>query len=727
MSCVHLKPDNFSLIPGLKTSWRIGCLILCASQVGCLMTREKAFHRIAYVASFNPRSAVTVKANSKNRPLQRAGCYFAKKPKPSARTELLLRKYSLLDRYRSDPQKVIQWLQELAAEPVTMEEVHALAELAEIEANWLRGRGQVESASNYYATALVHSYQFLFAPRLDLNRNAYDPQFRNICDIYNRSLEGLLRQVCAAGKLSSGQSVIVGSGASQFEFAVEIAGRWQEQEFERFELVSDYQTTGLVNQYHTYGLGVPLIAVRKQQAIDSPVEKYYPPNLTLAMTAFCHLHPDTRNPETGLRRAVLTLYDPLERTTVTADSQVVPLESDITTPLAYNLRDPVISTGVLETASLLNAELAPELYGMYMLEPYNPAKIPVVMVHGLWSSPITWVQMFNDLRANPDIHANYQFWFYSYPSGQPFWNSARQMRDDLAKIRRVLDPSGDSASLDQLILVGHSMGGLVSAMQTMESDNRFWKMVSQDSIESFEGDPESLKLLRDTFYFSPNPSVRRVITIATPFQGSDFANEATRWISKKLFTLPQLQTDHLKKIAQLNSDKLSEQAMLTTATSLDSLASGAPVFTAINEADVADGVKFHNIFGKIPKNYLVSLGRPPVFLGDGVVSLESANHVRAVSQLAVPAEHSDVHQSPACIYEVKRILIENLVELDRIRSRHIPKLPADTVVAPNSPPIRPAPFRNILFRDSGPPIDQGPALSSGVLTEGVNSPDVPQN
>ena len=36
-----------------------------------------------------------------------------------------------------------------------------------------------------------------------------------------------------------------------------------------------------------------------------------------------------------------------------------------------------------------------------MLEPYDPNKMPVVMVHGLWSSPVTWMEMFNDLRSDP--------------------------------------------------------------------------------------------------------------------------------------------------------------------------------------------------------------------------------------------------------------------------------------------------------------------------------------
>lgn len=652
-------------------------IVLCAFQSGCLISREQAFRTVAKIAGQKDQPTVKLRESRKKKSWQCVKSYFSERLEPSDRTELLLRKYSLLTRYEEQPEEVIKWLQELVQGRPTMEEVHALAEIAEIEANWLTQRGKHEAATDMYAVAIVHAYKFLFDSKLDVSRNAYDPQFRTICDIYNRSLENLLRQVCIAGTLLPEDTVRVGGQENGFELAVNIVGRWSDQEFERFELVNDYQTEGFDNQYHRYGLGVPLIAVRKQQAINSPVEKYYPPELTMPMTAFCDFGSSPGEEDGKIERAVLTLYDPLERSTVSANSHIVPLESDITTPLAYHLRDPILSSGALATATLLNAELTPDFFGMYMIEPYDPDKIPVVMVHGFWSSPTTWVRMFNDLRANPDIHSNYQFWFYSYPTGQPFWFSARQMRNDLDRIRRELDPRGDSQSLDRMILVGHSMGGLVSTLQTMESGDEFWSMVSDDSIQDFTGDREGMDLLRETFFFEPNDSIRKVISIATPFQGSSFANNATRWASKKLFTLPQFESSEINKIARQNCGKLKSDFLTKSVTSLDSLAADAAVFDVMSTAKVSKAVTFHNIVGRLPHRKLLSSNREPETQDDGVVSRESANNPRAVSQIAVPSEHSAVHQHPACIYEVRRILLQNLVELDRIREREIPELPVD--------------------------------------------------
>ena len=225
---------------------------------------------------------------------------------------------------------------------------------------------------------------------------------------------------------------------------------------------------------------------------------------------------------------------------------LVPLESDLTTPLAYFLSKPELDA--LATAGLLrpetafgtadNGQAAGTIMGLYMVQPYEPGKIPVVLVHGLWSSPMTWMEMFNDLRSSPEIRDHYQFWFYLYPTSQPFWLSAMQLRHDLAEVRQVLDPNRQEPALDQMVLVGHSMGGLVSELQTLNSGDDYWRLVSKVPLDQIKADPEVREKLAQTFYFQPNPSMRRVITIGTPHRGSTFSNQTTQWLLKKLIDLP---------------------------------------------------------------------------------------------------------------------------------------------------------------------------------------------
>ena len=150
------------------------------------------------------------------------------------------------------------------------------------------------------------------------------------------------------------------------------------------------------------------------------------------------------------------------------------------------------------------------------------------------------MDMFNDLRGTPEIRNHYQFWFYTYPTGQPFWLSAAQLRSELAEVRRNLDPALQSQTLDELVLVGHSMGGLVAKMQTVESGSDYWRLVSDGPSNQLDAPDPVVESLRDALYFGPNPSIKRVITIASPYRGSQFANGATQWLGRRIITLPDL-------------------------------------------------------------------------------------------------------------------------------------------------------------------------------------------
>lgn len=650
---------------------------LCIVSQGCRITTENGARRAAYIASFGTPNAIHVKHIKRYPELAYLKQFVARAQQPSERTQQLLRRYNLAERYQDDPAFVIRWMKDICHDSVNMDEVHALAEISLIQANWAAQKQDVQTATELYATALVYAYQFLFDKKLDVQRNAFDPQFRSICDVYNESLEGMLRIVCGSDNLQLGKRHIVGEGDMMFEFTVEVEGRWKDEHFTRFELTNDYKMKGIENLYHTYGLGVPLIAVPDSSETKDPTAKYYPPRLTLPLTAFCEVLPLQKSTDTGpqLRKAVLKLYDPLEQTSILLAGRPIPLESDITTPLAYHLNDPLLNTGVVATAAMINANVAKDVYGLYMLEPFDPDKIPVVMVHGLWSSPTTWMEMFNDLRANKDLRSNYQFWFYSYPTGQPFWNSAREMRNDLAEARAELDPDGNSPSFNQMVLVGHSMGGLVSRLQTISSGDRFWKLVSDKEFDQLQGDPESLKILHDTFFFEPNPAVKRVITIATPLHGSQLANPATKWAGQKLFTLPDTVTHDLRAVVRNNEKLLDNPQILTMTTSIDSLSPDSPFFAAMAAAPKSPDVTYNNIVGNLPARSIWTKVGTSTKNGDGVVELESARATDVESQIEVPEEHRYVHQHAKTILEVRRILLEHLVQYNRIKDPRLPVIP----------------------------------------------------
>ena len=582
-------------------------------------------------------------------------------PRPTDRTMQLLRRYDLAEGYSSDSKKMLATLEELVAQEPSADNIYSYAELAYIGGKKAELTNP-EAALDLYGASVTHAYMYLFEPRFGPLRNPYDPQFRGACDLYNGSLESALRLVRKNGVLMPGAQYKIKAANQQWDVTVVVRGNvWKPEDFERFEFVSDYEVNGLKNQYKSYGLGVPMIAIRKQQEAQGPGERYYPPGLAFPVTAFLRLVPDSAGEGGTRHRALLELHDPLTSPEIVVGNRRTPLESDISTPLAYFLNDPELNEMKLSTAGLLSPEESKLPTGVYMLEPYQPHKIPVLMVHGLWSTPITWMEMFNDLRASPELRDHYQFWFYMYPSGQPFWHSAAQLRTDLADLRATLDPHGQAPALDQMVLVGHSMGGLVSKLQTLESGNDYWNIVSEQPFQLVKASPELKQGLERTFFFRPNPSVRRVVTIGTPHRGSKAANGAMRWLGQKLIDMPAKLVQGRQQLRADNPGLFREQwNLIDVPTSIDSLAPDSPILPVMLSSPAPPWVKYHNIVGRIPDDGFV---RRVAGDGDGVVQFESAHLDNVASEIVVTADHSVVHRHPRSVLEVRRILLEHLDEL----------------------------------------------------------------
>jgi pimeloyl-ACP methyl ester carboxylesterase len=613
-------------------------------------------------------------------------------PKPTPRTMQLLRRYDLVDNLKGDRAALLARLEDVQRREPDREHEYAMAEIAYITATQAEKLHR-DRALEFYGTALIHAYRYLFdfdSSRPGDATNPYDPQFRGASDLYNQSLEGMLRLVQRDGELRPGMSRTVKTANHTCSFQVVMYSTgWHEQDIDQLHFVSDYKVQGLRNHYHTYGLGVPLIAMRRSHDGEDPAEQFYPPNVCFPITAFLRVDRPGEPQSLGIPAAtqtnlqasslaagphvtdptaphfVLELHDSLDRSSIGVAGREVPLEADLSTPLAYFLNQPQFQDEDLSSLGLFHPGDAKSksLQGLYMLEPFDPMKMPVVMVHGLWSSPITWMEMYNDLRSDPSIREHYQFWFYLYPTGQPFWTSATQMREDLAVMRRELDPSRSYAALDQMVLVGHSMGGLVSKLQTVESAEDFWRSMSDRSFAELKADDESVRALASTYFFRPNPSVRRVVTLGTPHRGSEFSNEITRWLGRKLIRLPSKMLEGGNRLIADNRELFRRGAPIEINTSIESLAPESPLLPILLSATPGPWVRYHNVVGLDPdpgwRAYLVGEG-------DGVVSLDSArlDKMRQLqSQIVVPADHISVHRHPQSVLEVRRILFEQVAEL----------------------------------------------------------------
>src|SRR5204863_7879130 len=75
-------------------------------------------------------------------------------------------------------------------------------------------------------------------------------------------------------------------------------------------------------------------------------------------------------------------------------------------------------TGSVPSVAASPDEPLPTAAKLVFLDPYQPGKVPVVLIHGLFSSPEDWADAIGHLRAAPGFANRFQIWPFGYPTGQ---------------------------------------------------------------------------------------------------------------------------------------------------------------------------------------------------------------------------------------------------------------------------------------------------------------------
>jgi pimeloyl-ACP methyl ester carboxylesterase len=581
----------------------------------------------------------------------------------SPRTRQTLRRWDLDGRFQERPAEAYACLQALATQDPQPDLLFALAEISFLLGRRAETRACSEACAYYYFSA-GYAYHFLFDNRdwqveghnpRAMRSSVFDPRFRLACDLYNTSLAKCIRAAQRTGQLDPRQELHLPGRGGEFILSVSHhAFPWQPAEFGPLLFCADYNVVGLDNQYRGYGLGVALIGTRihDPKIAQAPGHAFYPDDVSFPVTAFFRFEGSLA--DLGARRSGrLELYNPLEIQAVEAHGRPIPLETDLTTPLAYFLAHTDLEG--IEYTGFLNADKIKKRSGLYMFEPYQPGKVPVVMVHGLLSSPLTWAPMFNDLRADPTLRKHFQFWFYLYPTGDPYLLTAADLRQDLAELRAALDPDGHDRTLDQMVFVGHSMGGLVSKLLTVDGGEDFWRLASSVPLHNLRIRPQTQAELERVFYFQRQPFVRRVVFIGTPHHGSKLSPSWPARLAVKFVQMPRELLKAAHDVAQENPDLTSWLTAGRLPTSVDLLAPDAPALELLATRPRPPDVHYHSIIGDI---YGAGANG-----SDGIVTARSAHLDGVDSEILEPADHFQVHHHPRAVLEVRRILLEHLQEV----------------------------------------------------------------
>jgi len=565
---------------------------------------------------------------------------------PSAYSTQILERTALSQRFQTEPEVVIAELNSGLGRPDERERLFALSELCFASA------GKSGSRSYYMASA-AYAYAFLFPPNPPNAPGEYDPRLQMAVDLYNRGIAlGLATKDGKTVDLRARQfSLPFGSLALS---ASPNGYNYVGYHLTNFVSLADMKVRGLRNTYRVAGIGAALSA-KVEPSPGNPASRWIPPNAKVPMTAFVRFDDPRRAMSDGRLHGTVELYDEDWTEKIQVGAYSVPLESDPSAALAYRLEgapiwDFEIAGFRRGDFSFLGGGNNGDSSGLYMLHPYHPSMIPVVFVHGTASSPARWAEMANELLGDPDIASRYQLWFFIYNSGNPIALSAMRLRESLVAVRKDVDPKGKDPALNQMVVIGHSQGGLLTKMMVVDSGNRFWNNVTLVPFDQAELDPETRDLASRTMFFKPLPFVTRVIFIATPHRGSYMASNPIVKFGNKFLNLPG---GLAKTVVALG--KLRETSMMGTPfaipTALDNMDPANRFIKVLSATPIAPGVKVNSI---IPVR-----GDGPVEDGnDGVVEYKSAHIEGVESELVVRSGHS-TQATPETIEEVRRILYEH--------------------------------------------------------------------
>jgi pimeloyl-ACP methyl ester carboxylesterase len=458
---------------------------------------------------------------------------------------------------------------------------------------------------------------------------------------YHTSLARLLSTARDEGRFAAGRGVTITSTAQPTLIPVALRSSvWRPADVQVVHPVGEYRSKLLTRHYRRGGWGVPVVVERPASTGRYAEDEFLPPGMTFAATAV--VRPDANG------GAVLELFDPLHPDPACADPGAT-LARDLSAPFALRVfKSPELVT---DWMSFFGVDVPTE-QGLFFLEPYQPGKIPVVMVHGLLANPAAWMDMANDLRATPGFSERFQLWGFRYDTGDPFLASAGRLRGDLSRAVATVDPGGVDPALSQIALVGHSMGGLVSELQACGSEDRLWNAVANRPLAAIVTTPETRAVLQEMFFFDPQPNVRCVISLGAPHQGSNWAERPVGRLGSLLAVPEAWRSAQHEQLLSDNPGVFSHEVADRVPTSVDMLRPDSLVLATMATLPANPCVRFHTVFG-VRRSTLAG------GVTDGVVTVESALSPRAESATGVEASHARLHRELDATSEVLRLLDEH--------------------------------------------------------------------
>ncbi|MEM1443315.1 MAG: alpha/beta hydrolase [Verrucomicrobiota bacterium] len=420
-----------------------------------------------------------------------------------------------------------------------------------------------------------------------------------------------------------------------------------------------------VADLHRSGFGASMVAIREHKPERAEEMHHYGDRglivpITLVIDDVSETVADINQTSGGDATVTATsisiaVLDSVQRETVRLGNRTFPLATDFSAPMELALQGRNEVLWGLE--GFFNAEERITQSGIYLTEPYDPDRIPVILSHGLISVPIIWRDIIPEFMSEPDIAKKYQFMVFTYPSSYPILRSAHLFRSELALLREKYDPDGNDPLSTNVVAMGHSMGGILTHLLVADLNSRLWKEIGEVPLDEIPVDETTREMVREHVYFPPDKAVNRAVFLSTPHLGADMATMTLADMISRLAKFPSsvvlttLSSTGNALDPSTNPDGTIpglKYDISKKVTSVQSLRPDSPVSVALQTSPFKPGVKYHSIIGDRGK------GDTPDS-SDGIVDYWSSHLEGAESELIVPTGHSS-YTDPDAVEDLKRIL-----------------------------------------------------------------------
>ena len=533
----------------------------------------------------------------------------------------------------------------------------AMSELWLLQAQKLQKQEQQEVA---YQNALLESaryaYAYLFYASSPLNQRVLDNRQMQVTDYYNYAVqtfvnENFKRYSNAEIEASryNGQAKVgewsVKSDLSQMHLPQNMALP------DELIAATQLRFQGLRNVAQRDGLGAELVAVVNQDKQAELKRDFSEMNASPA-TVLIRFKGDGLDEVLTTKDIVIQGFDPFSHHQVTVNQQQVPLAANFTGAYGVWLANSGFAQQSLRT--LFGREGGIERPHVFLMQPYDPNRRILLMVHGLASSPEAWVNMANDLMGDVSIRQNFQIWQVYYPTNMPIALNHVAIRRVVGDAMQHFDPSGQHSASKDMVVVGHSMGGVISRMMISNANG-----VLDGWLAESLGTKQIPPGIAELAHFQPMPQIGRVIFIAAPHNGTHVAGGKVGKLVSKVVRLP-FRT--LRTLDQALSDAFSnnkreltrlQQRGILVPNSIDNLDEKDPFIMASQKLQISNRIPYHSIIGQFSANKELEKS------SDGVVPYLSAHLPQAQSEKIIPSGHS-VQENPQAILEIRRILHEDM-------------------------------------------------------------------